>query len=475
MYMTDTRAAIYCRISETDKEVDKVDNQALRLLKYAEAKGYTVTETFTDDGISAFSGASRPAWDRLLLAVKRGEVDVILATEQERMGRNVGEWEPIVLALQTAGVSYDTIRGGGPWDMRKADARKYSRNKVVDASGESEVRIERQLARNEDDLAKGLVLATRTPFGFTAEKGRVVGINESEADLIRKAYADLLKTDSVSIYSIAKSWSTEEREWSSNAVRAVLMRDRNAGWLTYKGERLNRDQPAIVEPDVHEALLGLLKDPSRVPKRGPRTGTLLSGILRCTCGGGMTYVSADRIYKCSKRLGGSTVRHQTIQAGVAEGAVFTAVLEYVRAGDLDAKEEAADITAIQARITENTRQMDAAQDLLMDPDIKDKARAKVRVLTLETELAGLTAERDAAYAARAGGSAFEEFKQHMAEVTDLNESIPLGDLYGLYLGGAAWVALGLEKQRAIIRGSFVVTVSSGAGLRGADRVAVSLV
>jgi DNA invertase Pin-like site-specific DNA recombinase len=57
--------------------------------------------------------------------VKAGQVKLILATEQERLGRNVAKWEPVVAMLREAGASYDTIRGGGPWDMTEADRRKY--------------------------------------------------------------------------------------------------------------------------------------------------------------------------------------------------------------------------------------------------------------------------------------------------------------------------------------------------------------
>jgi DNA invertase Pin-like site-specific DNA recombinase len=53
------RAALYARVSTNDQTTD---NQLLELRRYAEARGWTVTE-YVDEGVSG-AKESRPALDR---------------------------------------------------------------------------------------------------------------------------------------------------------------------------------------------------------------------------------------------------------------------------------------------------------------------------------------------------------------------------------------------------------------------------
>ncbi len=474
--MTDTRAALYCRISQREADVDKTANQEAKLRALAAHEGYVVAEAFVDDDLSAYRGKlARPGWTKMLAGIQDGKFDVIMATAPDRFTRgSAAELEALSMTCVSAGAVVHTVSGG-----RQDPSTPMVRGMlgITDILGglEQDIKIQKQNERNEADLALGLVLPTRTPFGFTSEKGRVVGINEAEANLIRKAYASVLQTDNESLYSIAKSWSTPERAWTSNAVRTVLLRDRNAGWLTYRGTRIQQNQPAIVEQELHDTLVAHLTDPSRTPKRGPKEGTLLSGILRCVCGGGMTYVSAEQIYKCSTRIGGAGHKHQTVKAEVAEAKVSKAVLQHISDGSLKATEEAPNLSSVQARIRENSRQTDAASDLLMDPDVKDKSRPKARVLALEAELAALEVERNAVVVARAQGSAFATFREYVLNMSTGEGGPLIWLLAAEKLGQKAWDDLSLDKKRAIVRGSFSVAVSSDAGLKGAERVIVSLI
>lgn len=81
------RAALYTRISEKEKGVDKVADQEADLRKIADASGYLVAEVFTDDDKFAFKREDRPAWTRMLGALKAGKFDVIMASAPDRLAR----------------------------------------------------------------------------------------------------------------------------------------------------------------------------------------------------------------------------------------------------------------------------------------------------------------------------------------------------------------------------------------------------
>jgi len=81
------RIAFYARCStvEQDTEIQVRDLRA-----YAERQGWVVPPelAFIDEGVSGAKD-SRPALDRLRRAVFAGEVDVLLVTTPDRLGRNV--------------------------------------------------------------------------------------------------------------------------------------------------------------------------------------------------------------------------------------------------------------------------------------------------------------------------------------------------------------------------------------------------
>ena len=76
------RAAIYARVSTDDQTTE---NQLRELRQVAERCGWKVAEEFVDNGISGMKGRDkRPAFDALLKAATRREVDVVMAWSVDR-------------------------------------------------------------------------------------------------------------------------------------------------------------------------------------------------------------------------------------------------------------------------------------------------------------------------------------------------------------------------------------------------------
>ena len=79
------RAALYLRVSTSDQTVE---NQRRELEAAAERHGWQVVQVYEDKGISG-STDKRPALDRLMKAVARKEVDVVMAWSVDRIGRSL--------------------------------------------------------------------------------------------------------------------------------------------------------------------------------------------------------------------------------------------------------------------------------------------------------------------------------------------------------------------------------------------------
>jgi site-specific DNA recombinase len=99
------RAALYARIPQAVKDVDKVANQVARLRAKAQEAGYSVVHVLEDDDISAYKSEKvRPGFLALLGAIKAGEVDVVVATEPDRLVRgSATELDTLSLLCAQAG------------------------------------------------------------------------------------------------------------------------------------------------------------------------------------------------------------------------------------------------------------------------------------------------------------------------------------------------------------------------------------
>lgn len=83
------RVALYLRVSTAEQTTD---NQRRELEAVAERAGWEVVQVFEDKGISGTKGRDqRPAYDAMLKAVTRREVDMVVAWSVDRLGRSMQE------------------------------------------------------------------------------------------------------------------------------------------------------------------------------------------------------------------------------------------------------------------------------------------------------------------------------------------------------------------------------------------------
>jgi DNA invertase Pin-like site-specific DNA recombinase len=78
---------IYVRVSTSDQTTQ---NQRRALKEVAERSGWNVVKVFEDAGISGAKGRDkRPAFDAMLKAVARREIDMVAAWSVDRLGRSL--------------------------------------------------------------------------------------------------------------------------------------------------------------------------------------------------------------------------------------------------------------------------------------------------------------------------------------------------------------------------------------------------
>jgi DNA invertase Pin-like site-specific DNA recombinase len=96
------RAAIYLRVSRDDQTTE---NQRLVLERVAGLRGWTIVQTYEDQGISGAKGRDqRPAFDRVLKDAVRRKFDILMVWSIDRLGRSVLHVANALAELDAAGI-----------------------------------------------------------------------------------------------------------------------------------------------------------------------------------------------------------------------------------------------------------------------------------------------------------------------------------------------------------------------------------
>ena len=301
-----TTAAIYCRLSwAPDGSLEKVERQEADARALAERIGWTVSEehVFVDNSVSAWKrDRKRPAWDKMLEAIKDGEVDAIIVYHGDRLVRQPWDLELLLrLAderrLQLASVS-------GMRDLSSADDRFILRVEVAQACRESD-NISRRTRRGwEARAAKGLPIGGgKRPFGFEAD-GKT--IRKAEADVLAEAAERLLAGQTlggVLAWMNSVSTTSQGNRWTGRALKQLLVSPRVAGLVVAAGKTYQAVWEPIISPETQAELKALLETKAQQqPHRGSERRYLLSGIAECCrCSGKLgTKPSGGRNRKTSR-------------------------------------------------------------------------------------------------------------------------------------------------------------------------------
>ncbi|OZM81192.1 recombinase family protein [Pseudonocardia sp. MH-G8] len=324
--MTRTRAAIYCRISRDKTGAGLgVERQEAECRELAERLGWTVVAVYPDNDLSAYSGKPRPQYRAMLDAIRRGEVDAVLAWHGDRLHRSPVELEQYIdICNHGRDVPTHCVKAG-ELDLSTASGRMTARIVGAVARHESEHKSERITSEKAQALGRGEWIGSGRPFGYVFvpmvdEQGRPVmnkagkpkmtlGLDPAEAAAIRDGVARVIAGESV--YSITKSWQATIKpargeRWAAQNVHRILTRPRNARLIEHKGVVLDNVRgtwPEITLEDDFRAVCAILKDPKRTTYSGKRSLKWVgSGLYVCgRCGADLrsaTTNNGTRSYRC---------------------------------------------------------------------------------------------------------------------------------------------------------------------------------
>ncbi|WP_238596586.1 recombinase family protein [Abditibacterium utsteinense] len=252
----------YCRVSsETQREKETVRTQIELNEKFCAANGYTLVETYIDDGVSGTTHLhERPAGARLLQDARAGKFDAVVVYKADRLGRS-----PLVnetLALEISGklgiaivgvaeqIDLSSPIGAAMFTFQSAIGR-LERENTLQRSRDATLRLARE----------GAWLGGIVPFGYRVEgKERAARLvvadavnpatNLSEADVVRLIYklageegkSSIQIAERLNVLGVPTSYARDGREvvrnkrkertqevWRPGRIRNMLVEP------TYKG------------------------------------------------------------------------------------------------------------------------------------------------------------------------------------------------------------------------------------------------
>lgn len=309
-----TRCAIYTRISaDQEGEALGVARQEEDCRRLAQQRGYTVTEVYSDNDISASTKSTkdRPAYNQMMTDAKRGQFETILAYSNSRLTRRPLELEDFITLFNKHGVSAVTVVSGED-NLATADGRMVARIKASVDAAEAE-RIGERVARAKQQKAQsGAPLNSRfRTFGYT----RDFQPEPDEAKVVKEMFNRIAKGHSImSVYdwmlTLYPINPVSNKKLTYNAVSQMLRNARYAGYNVYKGEIIGQGtQSALIDVKVWDAVQQRRKGQKRKAGGFNARKYLLTGFIYCKqcyspMRGHQSSTKKSVSYRCTKDNGG---------------------------------------------------------------------------------------------------------------------------------------------------------------------------
>lgn len=291
------RAAIYVRISsDRSGEGAGVARQESACRDRAKALGWEVAGVFSDNDISAYSGARRPQLEAMLEGVRRGNIDAIVTWHNDRLYRRTRELLDFVDLAEETGVRLATVNAGD-FDLSTPSGQLFAKNLVSMAEyevGHSKERMKAAaIQRAEQGRSHGPVA-----WGWTRDADGTEHLDPKPAAVIREAADRVTRGESLRAIVADLNGrgvrSPRGGEWVGSTLRQVLLRERNCGRRVYRGARGKRQKqdpnygmvtrgqwPPILSEAEQDTVTERLTDPARSSARGRGRRYLMSNLLVC--------------------------------------------------------------------------------------------------------------------------------------------------------------------------------------------------
>lgn len=307
------RCVIYTRTSSDDnldQEFNSLDAQQEAGEHHIKAQahdGWTLMPTQYSDGGYSASSMDRPALDRLIQDIEKGDIDVVVVYKIDRLSRTMRDFMRLMELFEKYNVAFvsvtqhfntDTVMGRLILNILQSFAQF-----------ELEMTTERILDKIAASKRKGMWMGGPPPLGYDVNNQKLE-INPEEAETVRYIFNRFVELQSTTLLVKdlaakglrSKTWTSQRQihhaggPFTKTNLYKILKSPLYIGKIRHKEKTYDGEHKGIVEPKIFEAVNTLITE--RVPNfpRIPCTETpyLLQGIIFDPDGKAMTPGAAKK-------------------------------------------------------------------------------------------------------------------------------------------------------------------------------------
>lgn len=183
------RVALYVRVSGEEQKIKglSLEAQQERLEEYARERGWIIVGTYIDAAKTARKEMrKRTEFQRMIAAVKRDEVDLLLFCRLDRWFRSVADYYKIMEILQAHHCDWKTT--DEEYDTSTANGRLYINVKLSIAQNEADICGERIDVVFDSKIQHGTVVSGSCPFGYKVTSEKKLEIDPDAAAIVQDAF-----------------------------------------------------------------------------------------------------------------------------------------------------------------------------------------------------------------------------------------------------------------------------------------------
>ncbi|MBK9584885.1 MAG: recombinase family protein [Alphaproteobacteria bacterium] len=410
------RVALYARYSSDLQSDHSIEDQVRLCTERAKAEGWTITECYSDAGLSGAS-LMRPGIQALIRDALSGNFDIVLAEALDRLSRDQEDIAGIYKRLQFAGVAMVTLSEGEISTLHIGLKGTMNAMFLKDLADKTRRGLRGRIEHGKSGggIAYGYTVVKRFDAQGQALRGDRT-INPAQAAIVVRIFDDYANRNR-SPKAIAAQLNREGipcpsgRAWGQSTINGnrrrgtgILNNELYIGQLIWNRQRFIKDPatgrrvtrlndesalirqnlPAlrIVPQDLWEAAKARqkaldAKTPGLWARNRPRY--LLSGLVKCgVCGGGYAKINSTH-YGCaaSKNKGEAVcANRKTMAREHLERKVLSALQTHLMRDDL--------LTIFCEEYTRHLNRLRAAQDSVLADSRAERERlqkARANVLT----------------------------------------------------------------------------------------------
>ena len=304
--MNEQKFFLYARKSTDveDKQVRSIEDQITELRAFAKLENLEIVEELIEKQSAKIPG--RPIFNSMIARIEQGEINGVLSWNPDRLARNSVDGGKIIYLLDCGHLSFlkfptfwfeNTSQGKFMLNIAFGQSKYY-----IDSLSENTKRGLRQKVRRGEYPGPA-------PIGYINDsRTKTVVIDKKKNKIIRSAF-ELYALGNSRLEDIATFLaqhnivSRKGKHLKKDRISYILSNPFYVGLFKYAGEIHEGKHQPVISKKIFDTVQEVLKQRSRPQDRKNSFPKAFGGLLKCSCGMGITaeIQKGHTYYRCSRK------------------------------------------------------------------------------------------------------------------------------------------------------------------------------